>query len=217
MPGIEIEVATGGIVPLVVPPTTVDFTVMPGGGALCGWSLRDIIGTQVGETSGTVTSPGAGATIASLAAPTAGTYKVTWTVALEGTPGVGDANNFQLLAGATLVATSINPGVQGNYIQVAAEVTVATGTTFFVKSVAAGTVGVTYAAQFEISTVGEGQSIVEIIDTPNVLAVVDFTTFRSNTEFLTDDGIVVSSGLVLHVVTGGVKGAIYAIPSSSSS
>jgi hypothetical protein len=98
-------------------------------------------------TSGQQTSPGAAATITSQALA-AGTYVVQWTVVLSGTLGAGDANNLQLTNGATQVAVSLNAGAAGTYIQQTATVVVpAGGATVAVKSIAAATVGGTYAAQ----------------------------------------------------------------------
>lgn len=98
-------------------------------------------------TSGQQTSPGAAATITSQALA-AGTYQVQWTVVLSGTLGAGDANNLQLTNGATQVAVSNNAGAAGTYVQQTATIVVpAGGATVAVKSVAAATVGGTYAAQ----------------------------------------------------------------------
>lgn len=101
--------------------------------------------------SGSQTSPGAAATIASVAAA-AGTYTVQWTVVLSGTLGAGDANNLQLTNGATQVAISTNAGAAGTYVQQTATIVVAAGgATVAVKSIGAATVGGVYAAQLTIT------------------------------------------------------------------
>lgn len=102
-------------------------------------------------SSGSQTSPGAAATIASIAAA-AGTYTVQWTVVLSGTLGAGDANNLQLTNAATQVAVSTNAGAAGTYVQQTATIVVpAGGATVAVKSILAATVGGVYAAQLTIT------------------------------------------------------------------
>jgi hypothetical protein len=108
---------------------------------------------QSATSSGQQTSPGAAATITSIAAA-AGTYTAQWTVVLSGTLGAGDANNLQLTNAATQVATSLNAGAAGTYVQQTAQVVVpAGGATVAVKTIAAATVGGTYAAQLTLTPV----------------------------------------------------------------
>lgn len=137
---------------LTVPPTAV--LLGPEDGQV--WDVRRVSlaglaaaapAGQSSTASGSVTSPGAAATITSLALA-AGTYLAQWTVVLSGTLGAGDANNLQLTNGATQVATSLNAGAAGTYVQQSATVVIpAGGATLAVKSIAAATVGGTYAAQ----------------------------------------------------------------------
>lgn len=120
--------------------------------------------------SGQQTSPGAGATIAATAALPAGTYLVSWTVVLSGTLGAGDANNLQLTNGATQVATSLNAGAAGTYIQQQATVVIpAGGAIVAVKSIAAATVGGVYAAQITAApqaTQGDSCKLYREMNTP---------------------------------------------------
>jgi hypothetical protein len=76
--------------------------------------------------SNTVTSPAAFANILFLnVAP--GTYAVSWTVTLAGTPGAADVNNFGLYNGTTFVAGSVNAGTPGVYPQAPVTMTVLPG------------------------------------------------------------------------------------------
>lgn len=113
-------------------------------------------------TSGSATSPGAAAVITSQALA-AGTYAVQWTVVLSGTLGAGDANNLQLTNGATQVATSLNAGAAGTYGQQSATVVIPSGgATLAVKSIAAATVGGTYAAQLTATPLSGQPDVVTV-------------------------------------------------------
>lgn len=113
--------------------------------------LATVTPVQVPEShqgEGSVTSPGAAATITSFSLP-AGGWTLNWTIELAGTPAAGDANNFQLTLGAVQELVSINPGavagpLQQNGVQVQVP---AGGATVAVKSIAAGTAGAIYTAQ----------------------------------------------------------------------
>lgn len=67
-------------------------------------------------TTGTTTSPASFQIIDSVNIP-AGTYTVQWSVALSGTVGAADANNFALFLGNTQLAISVNAGAAGTYAQ----------------------------------------------------------------------------------------------------
>lgn len=91
--------------------------------------------------SGTVTSPGTFAYLATCALP-AGTWTIGWTVTLSGTTGSGDAGNFLLTAegwaGGSALATSVNAGASGTYVQATATVTVPAGVTAATVNIKAG-------------------------------------------------------------------------------
>lgn len=109
------------------------------------------------QAQGSVTSPGAAATIAQilLANLSLVTYNIQWTVELDGTPGAGDVNNFRLFLGGTVLATSVNDGAIGRYVQENVQVTVPAGLAsgIRVQSIAAGTAGAIYSAQITASPV----------------------------------------------------------------
>jgi hypothetical protein len=102
------------------------------------------------SSSGSVTSPGAGATIASLILVLPGAYQIKWTVQLTGTVGAADQDNFQLNAGS-LTFPSLNAGAVGVYPQTDADVVLsASVTTVTITAIAAGTVGAVYTAQITL-------------------------------------------------------------------
>lgn len=197
--------------PLTVAPTAVDVPVYSGEGYLAGWSLRDVSGDAVVDVSGSVVAPGAAATIATTAALPAGTYTVTWAVGLQGAAAAADANNFQLMNGAGQVLVSVNPGAAGDYIQAATEVVVTAGQTVSVKSIGAGTAGVTYSADLSLDPTQEIETIVEIQDGSGILGEISFQNQRSQTNDLGYPGVLLAGQVTLHVVSGKVTGAIYVV------
>ena len=105
-----------------------------------------------------VTSPAAGATIASIAL-TQGTWTIAWGVRSSGTTGAGDSNNMQLnLPGGVSLAADVPAG--GNNLSQQNAVTVevpAAGVTITVTAIALATVGAIYTAQVT-ATPGEATS-----------------------------------------------------------
>lgn len=103
--------------------------------------------------SGSVTSPGGGVTLASVAIP-AGTWEVTWivgfTASTSGSASAADNNNFVLYVGATAVGTAVVDAVDNGielYAQTTVQVTVpGGGSTLAVKTAGAGSSGTTYYA-----------------------------------------------------------------------
>ena len=86
--------------------------------------------------------------------PAAGTYTVSWTVALSGgSPGSNDANNFKLIFNTTTLATSVNAGAAGTYEQTPVTFT-ADGTHSLYIGTAGnnGTTGVTYTGVIDPGT-----------------------------------------------------------------
>jgi hypothetical protein len=216
MTEVALELVTTGYIPVVIQPTSTDFTVLQGGGSICGWSLRDVAATQANQTSGNVVAPGAGTTIASLTGLAAGTYKVSWTVGLQGAAAAADANNFELFDTAGNVIASVNPGAAGEYAQLQVELTVAAGATIGVKAIGAGTAGITYSADIVLAVVGETETVIEFQDAGNPVAEVSFATFKSSTEWFGYPGVRMNANLVLHIISGTVTGAVYISPSYSS-
>jgi hypothetical protein len=104
-----------------------------------------VIPTEVSGSGDTTAAPAAGATIASVSV-VPGEYTVEWQVGLASTPGTGDQDNFGLYVGATLVATSSNPGAAGEYPQGPVVVLATANTTLAIKAIGVGT-ALQYSAQ----------------------------------------------------------------------
>lgn len=211
MPSLEVSVTVGDKRALTVAPTAVDVTLFSGSGYCSGWSLRDVSADVTVDVSGSVVAPGVAATIVTTAALPAGTYTVTWSVALQGAAAAGDANNFQLVDTAGQVLVSVNAGAAGEYLQVATEVTVAAGQTVSVKSVGAGTAGVTYSATLSLDPTQEIETIVEVQDGSGIIGEVSFQAQRSSTSDLGYPGVLLSGQVTLHVVSGKVTGAVFVV------
>lgn len=118
------------------------------------WLLTDILAswqtTQAGSSvsnDGTVTSPGAGATIASIPAASlpAGTYNVTVDFTLSGTVGAVDNNNIQLVYGSQTFTLDNNIGV-GEQTFGPIQIISNGASALTLKAIAAGTVGSIYTA-----------------------------------------------------------------------
>ncbi len=79
---------------------------------------------------------------------------------LEGTAAAGgDANNFGLYSGTTLLATSVNAGAVGSYPQTAVTADIgSTPTTVAIKNIGAGTTGSVYNASLTATPLMTGDS-----------------------------------------------------------
>ena len=210
MSELTIEVGTGDVVALPVPPTSADQILLGSDCRLVGWSLRDTSVPTPGQNEGSVVSPAAGAAIVTVSGLRAGTYDVVWSVALQGAPGAGDADNFQIKNGATVVENAINAGAAGTYPQTPVRITVAANGTLTVNAIAAGTVGVTYLASVELIPTLVGTTVIEIQDTGNILGEVSLTPNEAKTSVLDHDGVVCQGQIKLHVVSGSVTGVVFA-------
>jgi hypothetical protein len=140
-----------------VPPTTIADTHAPKDGYVWFVSRLSVDGLIAGggtpvEGSGSVTSPGANAVIGqiTLANILPGTYTVYVTVGLTaGAPAAGTDNNNMVLKFGTTLYNLVYPAALGNYPMLPVQITVPQGNanTVVVRSIAAGTVGVQYAAE----------------------------------------------------------------------
>lgn len=107
-------------------------------------------GLQGGGTP--VTGPAAGTTIASVVLP-AGTFLADWLTSYgAGAVAAADANNMQLLLGATVLLTSLSPAVANTVDQQATVQVVGPGT-LAVKTIGAATATANYAAQISATPV----------------------------------------------------------------
>ncbi|SRR5712691_5170392 len=210
MTEITVEVDTGREYPLSVPPTSTDLLLVGPPVHLTGWSLRDASGDVASSAEGQAVAPGAGAAIVTLSGLAAGTYDVTWTVALQGAAAAADANNFQLKNGAAAVVNSINAPAAGAYPQVGARIVVVQGGTVTVNAIGAGTAGVTYLAQVELAPVLVPNFTVEFRSGGNVIAESSAPAGEIDTQGFGGAGILARQGILLHPVSGIVAGTVYA-------
>ena len=210
MSELDIEVSLGRIraIPVVAPVAA--SVILGGPGELMGWSFRES-GAETGQSAeGQVVSPAAGATIVQLASLPVGVYTISWEVELIGAAAAADANNFELLAGATVLAISLNAGAAGSYAQVTVQFQLTTVQTVAVKAVAAGTVGVTYAAQLAVAPVTAGQAIIELQDGNNPMAEITAGVAGSLSQWYGPEGIRFYNQIKVVPITGVMVGAIYA-------
>jgi len=131
-----------GMQPVTATPVTAYTGKVSGVPLTGGQAIGTIPGYQA--ATGSLTSPLAGNVIVSVTvAP--GTYTVPWTVALSGTPGGADTNNFQLYNGNSFVAESVNAGSAGSYPQTARTFTVtAAAPQVSIRVASNGTAGAVY-------------------------------------------------------------------------
>ena len=102
-------------------------------------------------SSGTTSaSPGSGTSVTSQTAGP-GTFLLSWTAQLETAAASGDADNFGLYNGSTLLATSVNAGTVASYPQAPVSAYLAASVTVAVKTIAAGSTGSVYAASLTIT------------------------------------------------------------------
>lgn len=200
---------TGYVCPIPVPVTSVDISELNGPCLLYGWSLREASGDATQENEGSVTSPGALATITTVSGIPAGNYLIEWTVELAGTLAAGDANNFELKDSVGNVLQSVNPPVAGQYAQQSVPVTLPAGASVTIEALAAGTVGAIYSAQLVVTPASITDAQVEISDGNQALGESGMPVGGSDTQYFGFPGVTVRNTVSLHVVAGTVTGVVY--------
>jgi hypothetical protein len=101
------------------------------------------------------TGPGAFQVLATTAAFGPGTYTVSWTLTLSGTPGSADVNNARLvLDGTTFLVESVNAGAAGTYPQAPFTFTVPPGSHTLAMTV--GPVNANSGAVYTAAIGGQG-------------------------------------------------------------
>jgi hypothetical protein len=198
-----------GVRAVTVPPVTAPASVVVHTAPcrLCGWSLTSSApaGTSL-EASGTQTAPAAGTTITSVIVP-AGTWTVTWSVGLRGTPGAGEVNNFQLTAG-TITETSQNQGTVGEQGQLTVTVTLNALSTLLIKNIGIGTAGAIYDAELVVTPVIQ-PATAQINDAGQPMGTVGVLSGLANTQMLGEHGVFVGSQLSVQALTGTISGVLY--------
>lgn len=130
---------------------TADVTVPAGTAA---WSAA---GPETATSGTSGAAPTAGTTVTSQALD-AGTYLLSWTAQLETAAAAGDADNFGLYDGTTLLATSVNTGTVGTYPQAAVTAYLGAAATVSVQNIGAGTTGAAYHASLTVTPVMGGDN-----------------------------------------------------------
>ena len=203
------EFGGNGSIPFPLNAVTADQVIITGPAYLRSYSVRDTQNNSPVQANGSTVAPAAGATIATTAALPGGTYAVSWTVGLLGAAAAADANNFQLLVGATVIEPSLNPGAAGDYPQLAVEVTVPAGTAVLVKAIGAGTAGVTYLAELEVSPSGEIETIAELLDGSRPVAEISFRNEYTASADYGKPGICIETQLNIHMIQGTITGSVH--------
>lgn len=207
---LDIVLDTGRADILPVPITASDLVVLNSPCQLCGWSIRDAQSDLPRAAEGAVVAPAAGATIVSLTGLVSGLYRVGWTVELLGAAAAADANNFQLVPSVGDTIASLNAGAAGVYPQQEVEYFLNVFGSVTIKSIGAGTAGVTYAAQLTLEPTSLAASVVELQDGNNAIAEIGLPAGASDTSWFGREGVYVRQQIKLHVVSGAVTGAVYA-------
>lgn len=207
---IDIHLGEEPVQAIPVPATSGSVTLLTGRGHLCGWALRDVSGTSGGTSEGSTAAPAAGTTITTITALPAGTYDVTWDVQLAGTPAGGDANNFEILHNAVVLAASVNLGAVGDYPQGTFPITVAQGDSITIKNIGAGTAGTTYTASLDITATDVPSAVAEIVDIGNIIGEVAPLPGSADTQEFGSDGIKIRGQIKINVIRGMIQGVVYA-------
>lgn len=174
---------------------------------LVGWSFNDGTATTESTVDQSAAAPAAGATVASISLPN-GEYEITWTLELSGTPGAADVDNVQMFNGATLVATSVNAGAVGNYLQATVQINVQFGPlTVAWKAIGAAAVGSVYKVEANIIPVNGSTG--KILDGSGAIGFTGIPVGQTETQWFGPDGIAVDTELAVQTTTGLIQGVIW--------
>lgn len=207
---VSIDVVAGAVRAIPVPVTSTDIQILSGDGYICGWSLRDAQGTIQASVEGTANAPGAGGIIVTTPSLPALEYQINWEVGLNGTVSATEANNFELTAGSNVIVPSINPPAVGDYPQPEVFYMRGTAGTFSVKAIAAATAASVYSASIAIVPVANQLTVVEFQDGALILGEASMSPNQNETRSFGQTGLELTTGILLHVVSGTVTGTVYA-------
>lgn len=109
-------------------------------------------------TSGTTSAtPAAGTSVTSQTVGP-GTFLIGWTPQLQTAASGGDANNFGLYNGTTLLATSVNTGTVASFPQAAVTAYLEASAAVAVKNIAIGSAGSVYACSLTVTPLMSGDN-----------------------------------------------------------
>jgi hypothetical protein len=181
--------------------------LIQGPARLAGWSLWNPSGITQSLYFGQVTTPGAGATIATTPALAAGEYRVTLRISYEGTPAASDNNNMQwLVSGVVQQQLEIHGGSGANAAYGPFDVSVGASGTISVQAIGAGTAGAVYAAQIEIEPAA---AIATLLDGAQVIGIADFAAGNADTHHLGKEGVRIDTELSILSSVGAIAGVVY--------
>lgn len=174
---------------------------------LLGWSLNDGTASQGLTVDQSAAAPGAGVTVASISLGN-GQYQVEWTLEITGTPGAGDVDNVQVIVGATLIATSVNPGAVGNYSQEEVNAVVVFGpVNLMFKAIGAATAGSTYKVEANITPLTGATAT--IFDGAQIVGSPGMPPAGSDTKWIGPDGVQVDTAISVQTILGNVQGVLW--------
>ena len=207
---IDVEISAGNVCALPVHAGTGSQTLLTGPAYLCGWSLREASGNIDLNKEGSVVAPGAVTNIVSLTGVPPGKYTVNVVTSLQGAAAAGDANNFQLSVPGGQTEVLVNPGAAGNYPQDEIVLTTTLTGAWNVRTVGAGTAGVTYSATIELLLEGEVVAVAEIVDGNNPLGEISCIALGVSNAWFGRPGLWVRNQIALNIISGALQGAVYA-------
>lgn len=209
MTEIDVDIESGEVRAIDLADIVAGKTLISGPARLMGWSVRDSGPQNATETQGQVLSPGAGAVVATLAGIAAADYDIRWQVQLIGAAAAADQNNFALFFGATQLLTSENAGAAGIYPQTQIEQYGGFGANIVVKTIGAGTVGVTYVAQLSGVLRSVSGPVLQLQDDGHEIAEIGAPIFAVDSKWFGPSGIKIRGSLRTIVNVGQVSGALY--------
>lgn len=183
-------------------------TVLLGGPLrLRGWSLNSGTAPQELQADASAAAPAAGANITTLSLPN-GTYNISWTFELTGTPGAADVDNVKLLIGSTRIDTSDNPGTVGDYGPFLTACVVSGGvTTLKAAAIGAATAGTTYTVK--ITATPTNPSLATVNDSGQQLATVAIPQGSAVVSHFGDEGLDVENSISVLATQGTVQGTLW--------
>ena len=205
----DFEVTVGPVRAIPVPATSSGGRIISGPCTLYGWSLQDTGLAVPFFKAGTVTSPGAGATIVNLGTVPAGDYTLDVDLELQGTVAAADANNFELTGPPGGPYIFENLGAVGQYPQAPVNVNLPSPTLLVVKAIALATVGAIYTAEVTATPeVGIG-SAATLADGNNLIGALTVGAGQTDTKWFGPMGVMVLNQITLAIQSGQLQGAVF--------
>jgi len=169
--------------------------------------MIDAFSSQDVSVDQSANAPAAGATIASTVLPV-GTYQVSWTLELTGTPGAGDADNVQLVLGATQVDQSVNAGAVGTYGPFTTQVEVdLVSQTLAAKAIGNAVAGSVYRVKLTVTAVG--QQSATILDGSQPVGFISMAAGLADTEPMPQPGVDITNSLHVQTTRGTISGVLW--------